>query len=523
MRRSRMSAAAVAVAMAVFLIAACSSNNDSARPGDADGKSSSILTSRTEGRSGPVVLQFYMLGNAPKDLPIIEERINEMALEDLNVAVKFHYTTWTEWDQKYKLLLSTGRAVDLIFTSDWAFYQQYAHQGAFMALDELLPLAAPKLQAFVPKEMWDAVRIDGRIYTVPSTYKEYVTGGFIWREDLRRKHGLPTPVDLPSFEAYLEGIRQHEPGIQPAAFGSLVDSSIQHAYLEVERKAVGPMPYGLYASYDKPNEIGAYWGTPSHLEDLKKYKSWAEKGYLSKNVLNDPVSMQDQIASGEAAALLSDNPTRYNAMLSQMQAQHPDWDLGYTPFGRSTGYATPVHPMHNGFAIAAGSEHPEEALAFYEKLVTDERYNRLTQYGIEGVHYEVKDGFYHALDKSGFEREGMIGWAWRNPDYMLFEPSYERVQRIFNELDGIQKPDLYTRFVEDYTEYQAERAALEQVVKQYLYPLLAGQIEDVKEGLAIFMEKANEAGLPKIQQSYMKQWKDYLANGIVSNQGEKPQ
>jgi hypothetical protein len=29
-------------------------------------------------------------------------------------------------------------------------------------------------------------------------------------------------------------------------------------------------------------------------------------------------------------------------------------------------------------------------LAFYEKLVTDKRYNLLTQYGIEGKNYEVK-------------------------------------------------------------------------------------------------------------------------------------
>ncbi len=59
--------------------------------------------------SKKVELQFYMLGPAPKDLPVIEEEINKMALKDLNATVKFNFTTWTDWDQKYKLLLSSGQ------------------------------------------------------------------------------------------------------------------------------------------------------------------------------------------------------------------------------------------------------------------------------------------------------------------------------------------------------------------------------------------------------------------------------
>ena len=51
-----------------------------------------------------------MLGDAPKDLPVIEAEINKMAEADLNATVKFNFTTWTDWDQKYKLLLSSGQA-----------------------------------------------------------------------------------------------------------------------------------------------------------------------------------------------------------------------------------------------------------------------------------------------------------------------------------------------------------------------------------------------------------------------------
>ncbi|PWW00974.1 putative aldouronate transport system substrate-binding protein [Paenibacillus cellulosilyticus] len=509
-------------AMTMSLVSACGSSNDTSTAGNTstDTKTNNE-TASNEGTettgidtSKKVELQFYMLGNAPKDLSKVEAEINKMALEDLNATVKFNYTTWTDWDQKYKLLLSTGQNVDLIFTADWTQYQQYAKKGAFLALDDLLPKAAPTLQAYVPQDMWDAVKIDGKIYTVPSTYKEYVTNGFVWREDLRKKYDLPTPVDMKTFEAYLEGIKQNEPKLQPVSFGPDILNSLVGTYLDVQRKNVGALPYGLYASYDKPSEMTSYWGSADQLADLKLFKSWVDKGYFSKNELNETESMQDKIANGTAAAILGDNPTRYNATASKMKSLHPDWELGYTPFGVTNGYATPVHPIHNGFAIPNSSKHADRALAFYEKLVTDKRYNLLTEYGIEGVNYTVEDGYYKMLgdaNTNGFAREAMNGWAWRNPEFMLFEPSYDGVKAIFDELDKIQKPDIFTGFAEDYTEYQSERAALEQVVKQYLQPIVAGQVDDLEGQLQKFMDKANQAGLQKIQEAYKKQWLAYLS------------
>lgn len=127
-----------------------------------------------------------MLGDAPKDLNLIQDEVNKMALEDLNATVKFNFTTWTDWESKYKLLLSSGQPIDLIFTAEWTNYQSYAVKGAFLPLDDLLPKAAPKLQAYVPQDFWEAVKVDKKIYTVPAIWKEYVNDGIAYREDLRK-------------------------------------------------------------------------------------------------------------------------------------------------------------------------------------------------------------------------------------------------------------------------------------------------------------------------------------------------
>ena len=129
--------------------------------------------------------------------------------------------------------------------------------------------------------MWDAVRIDGKIFTVPATYKEYVTNGFVWREDLRKKYNLPTPVDIATFEQYLDGIKKNEPSIQPLAIGSDFRNSLYYPFMDVSRKMVGALQYGMYANYDTPGQITSYWGSPERAEDLKRFKSWADNGYIS--------------------------------------------------------------------------------------------------------------------------------------------------------------------------------------------------------------------------------------------------
>jgi putative aldouronate transport system substrate-binding protein len=512
------------------LFAGCSNNNTNIKEASSEPTTNSNSNTSTPApetseatgidTSKKVELQFYMLGDAPKDLKLIQDEVNKMALEDLNATVKFNFTTWTDWDQKYKLLLSSGQPIDLIFTAEWTNYQSYAMKGAFLPLDDLLPKAAPKLQAYVPQDFWEAVKVDKKIYTVPAIWKEYVNDGIAYREDLRKKYNLPKPESLETLEQYLDGIRKNEPDMLP-----LADTEVSHvdSVRQMTTKTVNTndkVPYGLNIMYDTPRDVTSYWGSPQHLEDLKMFRSWQEKGFFMKNMLNIKDSGSDIFAAGKAAAILgSENPNRFGDAVVKVKSLHPDWELGYSPYPNMKGFSSPVHPIHNGFAIPRSSKNPERALAFYEKLVTDKRYNWLTQYGIEGKNFEIEEGKYYKMigdaQSNGFTREGMNGWAWRNPEFMLFDKSYQAVLDMFDEMDKIAKPNIFQGFGEDWTSYQAEKAALLQVEKQYLYPLNDGMVKDVEAGLKLFMEKAKNAGLDKIQAEYTKQWLKYLDDANI--------
>jgi len=471
-----------------------------------------------------VELQFYMIGDAPKDLPLIQAEINKLALKDLNATVKFNFISWTNMDTKYNLLLASGQPVDLLYAANWQVYGRYAQQGAFLPLDGLIQKAAPDLYRFVPQSSWKASSINGKMYGIPGTWKEYTSPGIYWREDLRKKYNLPIPNSLANIEAFADGIRKYEPNMSPIAPESApgADYALLFKYPGLEYPpATHQFPfYGMRVYSKTPGKLVEYFESPDFVADATMFKRWADKGFWPKGVLSQSLGPNgDSLVNGQSAMVISYvNASKWAGAQSQLKTTHPDWELGWYAYGQSTGVLHPTHPTQNMFAIPKSSKNPERALMFYQKLVLDKRYNQLSQYGIEGKHYRVtSDGYYEPIDPktSGFPREGLNGWAWRNPNYNLYEKSFAPLLALFKEYDKVSTPNYLDGFTEDPTPYQAELAAYNQVWQQYGLPIITGLAGDPQTAVATFLAKAKAAGLDKIRAEMQKQWAVFLAaNGL---------
>ena len=57
--------------------------------------------------------------------------------------------------------------------------------------------------------------------------------------------------------------------------------------------------------------------------------------------------------------------------------------------------------------------------------------------------------------------------------------------------------DPYSGFSEDYSAYSAEKAAIDDVVSEYLRPLQNGLVDDVDAAVETFREKGSRAGQRK--------------------------
>ncbi len=464
-------------------------------------------------------LVFYVMGDAPTDETVVEDALNEILLERLNATIDFQFSTWTDWTSKYNLTL-TSNGADLIYAANWMDYGTFANSGAFMELDDLLDTVAPTLRDTVGEYYLDMMRVNGSIYGIPSTWSEYTCPGVRYREDLREAYDLPVPDSLENIETYLLGVQENLPDQVLMTAGSLDGFQISFAAASVFNikypwVTSNGLPYGLGADYDSPSDVYDYWFSDDFMEDMQLMKKWADLGFWSRSSLSEANNSDAFIDGLNVLEVEGLNPSKYVSSVSSFAEDHPDWSSGYIAYGEVTGVMYAGHATQNATAIVRGTGHEERALAVLELLMTDEEVNRLVQYGIEGVHYEVdEDGYYQGLSDD-FGYEAFNTWNLRNADYRLYGESDDLLNELFEKYEEIGNQtkfpnvDIYSGFTEDYSSYSAERSAVANVMSQYLAPLQAGLVDDVEAAVTEFREKITEAGIETCRESFREQWKAY--------------
>ena len=477
--------------------------------------------------SKQVDLVFYVMGDAPKDEEKVEAAINEKLLEKCNATIDMQFSTWTEFQQKYANEI-TAQSADLIYIANWLNYGQLASNGAFVELDELLDTVAPTLKETVGETALNMCRVDGKIYAVPNTWAEYVSAGVKYREDLREKYNLPVPNSLENLEAYLMGIKENDPsqGLltvtteESQGFQTGFDAAwaLNFKYNWVTQNG---LYYGLAANYDTPSDVYDYWYSGDFVDDMKMLKRWADEGFWSKSALSDTNNSESYANGLCVAEVAGQNPNKQiTAIMEFKNGGHDDWKSAYVAYGETNGVIYPGHATQNGTAIVNGCKDPERALLVLETLLCDEEMNALIQYGIKGEHYDVVDGIYHNLadeagESSTFPYEGFNTWNLRNGETKLPQATDVELQKMFDAYEKLgaktkfPNVNIFDGFSENFESYSAERAAVSNVMSQYLAPLEAGLVTDVDAAVEEFRSKMKEAGIDKCREEYTKQWKAY--------------
>lgn len=473
--------------------------------------------------SEEVNLVFYVMGDAPQDEAVVEDAINAVLKEKFNTTIDFQFSTWTDWSAKYNAQLTSGGA-DLIYIANWLNYGLLARAGAFLELDDLLDQYAPELRALAGEDMLNMCRVEGELYAVPALWPEYVPNGIKYREDLRAKYDLPYPDSLENMEAYFAGVKANEPdqGIlrcttsESASSLSVAFDSVNVLAIKYPWVTTNGLPYGLAADYETPSEVYDYWFSDDFVEDMKLMKKWADMGFWSKSALsdnNDSEAYTNGLCIAEVAGM---NPNKQISSANTFATEHPDWISAYIAYGEVTGVMFPGHATQNGTAIVRGTKYPERCAMILNYLMTNEEMNDLVQYGIKGVHYDVVDGIYQNLSEN-FKYENFNTWNLRVNDYKLPQESDVDLQAMFDKYNEIAQKtkfpnvNIYGGFTEDYTDYEFERTAVSNVMRQYLAPIQAGLVDDVDAAIAEFRDKVKEAGLDACREGFTEQWLDYCA------------
>ncbi|TYP79411.1 extracellular solute-binding protein [Paenibacillus methanolicus] len=114
--------------------------------------------------------------------------------EKFNIDYKPQFVPYGEYSSKLPVVMAAGDLPDMI---GWemvdANFMKWVKQGAFMPLDDYID-EFPTLKA-VPKSVWDAVTVDGKIYAIPHYSPAKYAKKAVLRKDWLDNLGLKMPTN----------------------------------------------------------------------------------------------------------------------------------------------------------------------------------------------------------------------------------------------------------------------------------------------------------------------------------------
>lgn len=168
----------------VMIMSACGGNDNknsgssassSAEPSKSASASASSASSSAaapaEGAvdtSKEVKLKMIFVGPKPVDYDSVFAEINKKLKEKINATIEGEFLDWSDWAQKYPLKLAADENFDLIYSANWAGYNDQALKGGFLELtDDMLAKYAPQAWKNMSKVSWDQAKVNGKLYMVP--------------------------------------------------------------------------------------------------------------------------------------------------------------------------------------------------------------------------------------------------------------------------------------------------------------------------------------------------------------------
>ena len=501
-------------------------------PSGSDSQSASGSSSQGESQELEYVeLEYYLAEKEPTDAAMVWDAINEYLVEKINAKVNIHWIEHADYNQRMAAITGAGQTLDLMFTSTGNFnFPTNAHNGAFLALDDLLPEYAPELLEEVPEYVLEGGRVDGKIYAIPS-YKDVAdVFALIWNDTLAQDVGMDEEKLTASWSYYpdLDELLREFKALRDEKYPENADVPMMTAYPTTGAwwswdqiiggvcTNVGGIEY--FADQGSGEKVFNAYATPEYLEIVKQVRTWVEDGILPEANSNfDPDGTLQRtglvpIKMGNGLVAIGEH------------FYSEDW---VSKLNRSEVAVTYTNYLQAAAtAVSQNSPNPERTVMFINLMYTDEYIATTSRFGLEGEHYTV------VQDSEGNDRldfsEGRnsdptnrgfyfwYGYQWGN----LFKSKLpiEEPDNLYDELmemnDDAGQYETNLGFVFDQEPVANEIAACSNVYDEYANPLMQGAFADVETTVAEFNQKLEANGIQKIIDEAQKQLNEWrAANG----------
>lgn len=343
-------------------------------------------------------IKIVTLGNGqPDNYDAWIANLNPYIEEKIGARLNVECIGWGDWGNRRNVIINTNEPYDIIFGDSGNLRSDVAI-GAYLELtDDMLKEYAPGLLELIPAGYWDACRVNGKIYGVPTYKDSSISQYFVWDVELLKELGLEEAAaachTLTDATPILQKIKD-EKGITP--FPLTTDGVSQIPFIF---DSFGAGLRGIGVRYnDKEAKVVKIFEEEDIMAQLKTVRQWNLDGIINAD-----------------ASSLVEGPSYKACFLAQGWSMAAKTTWGPNMGKELVAYQYGPTILSNDSVLGSvnfvsiNTEHPDKALEFLNLINTDSKVRDAFRYGLEGDNFEyTADGRVHTNPDRGW---GLAGYT----------------------------------------------------------------------------------------------------------------
>jgi putative aldouronate transport system substrate-binding protein len=409
------------------------------------------------------------------------------------VNIDIEVVPWGDWGSRRNVIVSTGGGdFDIIFSPGSLVID--VASNALMDITELLPKAAPDLYAMIPEAYYEAEKVGGKLYAIPTYKDSSASQYFIWDQNLADELGIDTE-SIKTFQDADEALRKITEHLGEPGFIIHKDSG---SWLHREFDAAGSGLGVIGVRYDdETRTVVKVFEQQEVMDRFALHHQWYEDGIINSDAATRPeeTTLYRPFSVAQGWSLAAKTVWGPNMGMENCTA----FQYGPTIVSNGT-----VQGSAN--AISANSAHPEKALEFLQLVNTDSYVRDLLYYGVEGDDWQyTEDGRVHK-NNANWTMAGYTQGTFFNvtpTDDVEFN-QWDEVK----ELNANAEASVLIGFSFDTAPIADQLANCIEIMNRYLPEIRTGTV-DPTEGVPAMYEEMDAAGLQDIideMQSQINAW-----------------
>lgn len=461
----------------------------------------------------------------PRDLQMVEDAVNELVEEELGVRIHLHTPEVGNYEQQMNLALSSGEQVDLMLTYAYGAvgFTNLKSLNLLSDITDEMNTYGQDIQALLG-DVLNATTDNGVIYGMCGNRPIKSDLYIIMRTDVLEDLGLLEKAEnmtvFKEYEEILEAVKNSEKwnylaGIVPMdTMGTVI--SLTGNYVTGDNfedtSVYDSLGYStiLIGSDPVSGEGNVYnnYASEQFHEMFLRVRDWNEKGYIYKDATAQTELAESMIKQNVAfsAFIQTEGGQKACEAAKAMACGMPMTCVKVKEMPVLTSNATKFD-----WVVPVNTIDAEAAVRFLNFMYTSPELNNLLAWGIEGVHYEVKDGVacfmegedtssagYHSMEYFFGNQYLVTPWEGNAPDI-------RESQKADMENAEVSK---YLGFVADLSEVESAVTAVQNVTMECLPAIASGFASE--EDYENFLTKLESAGAQKIIDTYQAQLSQWM-------------